>query len=111
VSQPGGVAMQQQKQQGFNVANPSYSQQTSSNVFGLPVCLLSFEKCRIGQYIFSTLYQVVHKKHPELCVIVIAHVLYGEKFPFVHLQISTYSYLFVNFSDTISDVTECCLMT
>jgi len=35
-----------------------------------------------------------------------ARILYGEKFPFVHLQISTYCYLLINFSDAINDVTE-----
>jgi len=49
VLQPSGVVMQQQQQQGFSLANPGYNQQASSNVFALPVCSLSFKKCRMGQ--------------------------------------------------------------
>jgi len=40
-----------------------------------------------------------------------ARILYGDKFPFVHLWTSMYCHLLMNFSDLTYDTTECRLMT
>ena len=42
------------------------------------------------------------KKRPELCITITACILYGAKFPLVHLQISVYYYLVINFSDVMN---------
>jgi len=51
------------------------------------------------------------KQNPELCITIRACILYKDKFPFAHLYINVYSYLFINFNDLTNDTTECRLMT
>jgi len=48
-------------------------------------------------YIYIYIYRVAQKKRPEVCVTIMACVLYLEKFPFAHMYISKSCYHFYKF--------------